>query len=269
MIQTASLEITREMLVLVAEIDEFKGAWQVLGTLAPERPSALRRVATIEGHWLVDPDRGESAVGPRGRAPAVQPGDHVLRLARQAASGRLGRGHGDGLRILVGHPAGLETHQGLHRDLLRYSDKNERHRGGYKTAANSVAAFDTDGTQVGIVFETASPFDTPARMAELVSWYEGAMRLGALHPLLAIGLFAAVFLEVGPLPGRQRPLVQTGLKPCRFAARRRPSRRDGSAEPHHGSLRLRLGAPRSPTRRTRPLRTPPSRRAHGRPNARR
>ncbi|WP_292469160.1 hypothetical protein [Mesorhizobium sp.] len=30
------------------EIDEFKGAWRALGTLAPERLSALRRVATIE-----------------------------------------------------------------------------------------------------------------------------------------------------------------------------------------------------------------------------
>ena len=97
----------------------------------------------------------------------------------------------------------------LHRDLLRYSDKDERHRGSYKSAPNSVAAFDADGglipSGVGIVFETASPFDTPGRMAELVAWYAEAARLGALHPLLAIGLFAVVFLEIHPYPGRQRP----------------------------------------------------------------
>ena len=33
---------------LVARIDEFKGTWRALGTLAPDRLSALRRVATIE-----------------------------------------------------------------------------------------------------------------------------------------------------------------------------------------------------------------------------
>ncbi len=33
---------------LIAQIDEFKGAWRALGTLAPERLSALRRVAAIE-----------------------------------------------------------------------------------------------------------------------------------------------------------------------------------------------------------------------------
>ena len=37
-----------EILTLIAELDEFKGAWRALGTLAPERLSALRRVATIE-----------------------------------------------------------------------------------------------------------------------------------------------------------------------------------------------------------------------------
>src|SRR5271167_1444310 len=48
MMQAESLKITPETLALIAEIDEFKGAWRALGTLAPERLSALRRVATIE-----------------------------------------------------------------------------------------------------------------------------------------------------------------------------------------------------------------------------
>ena len=80
------------------------------GTLAPERLSALRHRYHRE-HRLVDPDQGQSTVGPRGRALAVQPGDHVLRLARRAGSGRLRRGHGDGLRFLDGHPADREPYQ--------------------------------------------------------------------------------------------------------------------------------------------------------------
>ena len=43
-----SLTITPEILNLIAEIDEFKGSWKALGTLAPERLAALRKVATIE-----------------------------------------------------------------------------------------------------------------------------------------------------------------------------------------------------------------------------
>ena len=48
MLKTDSIHITPELLVLIAEIDEFKGAWRALGTLAPERLKALRHVATIE-----------------------------------------------------------------------------------------------------------------------------------------------------------------------------------------------------------------------------
>ena len=48
MIPTDTLRITPELLRLISGIDEFKGAWCALGTLAPDRLSALRRVATIE-----------------------------------------------------------------------------------------------------------------------------------------------------------------------------------------------------------------------------
>ena len=43
-----NLVITPEILRLIAELDEFKGRWQALGQLAPDKLSSLRRVATIE-----------------------------------------------------------------------------------------------------------------------------------------------------------------------------------------------------------------------------
>ena len=42
MLKTDNIQITPELLTLVAEVDEFKGAWRALGTLAPERLKALR-----------------------------------------------------------------------------------------------------------------------------------------------------------------------------------------------------------------------------------
>jgi hypothetical protein len=39
MFETADIPITPEVLTLIAEIDEFKGAWRALGNLAPERPA--------------------------------------------------------------------------------------------------------------------------------------------------------------------------------------------------------------------------------------
>jgi Fic family protein len=86
----------------------------------------------------------------------------------------------------------------LHQDLLRYSTKDERHRGHYKTLPNHVSAFDADGKEIGIVFQTTSPFDTPREMESLVAWFIKADRERSLHPLLLIGSFIVVFLAIHP-----------------------------------------------------------------------
>ena len=51
---------------------------------------------------------------------------------------------------------------------------------------------------IGIVFETASPFDTPRRMAELIGWLNDARELKRLHPILIVAIFTIVFLEIHP-----------------------------------------------------------------------
>ena len=66
----------------------------------------------------------------------------------------------------------------FHRDLVTYSHKDEWHCGNYKTSWGSVAAFDENGKQTGIVFETATPFDTPRLMAELIDWLNEARAHG-------------------------------------------------------------------------------------------
>ena len=59
-------------------------------------------------------------------------------------------------------------------------------------------AFDDVGKQIGVVFETAKPFDTPRLMAELVDWVRRMRAERSLHPLLLIGIFVVVFLEIHP-----------------------------------------------------------------------
>ena len=82
----------------------------------------------------------------------------------------------------------------LHRDLLRYSNKDERHRGQWKNLDNHVAAADAKGRQIGIVFQTASPFETPMLMERLLEWHAKEENDPVLHPLLRIAVFNVVFL---------------------------------------------------------------------------
>ena len=46
---------TKEILKLIAEVDEFNGQWKALGKLAPERLDALKKVATVENLSVLQP----------------------------------------------------------------------------------------------------------------------------------------------------------------------------------------------------------------------
>ncbi|WP_248803623.1 Fic family protein [Pseudomonas sp. MWU13-2100] len=198
MLRSDTLQITPEILRLIARIDEFKGAWRALGTLAPERLSALRRVATIE------------SIGSSTRIEGSKLTDREVErllsnLAIQSFDTRDEQevaGYAELMDLVFSSWREIpfnENHiKQLHQILLRHSEKDARHRGQYKTNSNSVAAFDEDGTQIGIVFENATPFDTPRLMAELASWVNDEREKGLLHPLLIIAIFVVVFLEIHP-----------------------------------------------------------------------
>jgi Fic family protein len=198
MIQVATLQITPQILGLIAELDEFKGAWRALGTLAPERLSALRRVATIE------------SIGSSTRIEGSKLSDREveLLLANLEIKSFATRdeqevaGYAETMELVFQSWQEItmtENHvKQLHRDLLRYSEKDARHRGQYKTQPNSVAAFDEAGKQVGIVFETATPFNAPRLIQEAVDWAREALETRQLHPLLVTAIFIVVFLEIHP-----------------------------------------------------------------------
>jgi Fic family protein len=197
-IRSDSIQISPEMLGLIAGIDEFKGAWRALGTLAPDRLSALRRVATIE------------SIGSSTRIEGSRLSDREIeRLLSNLQSGSFATrdeqevaGYAEVMELVFSSWADIvltERHiRQLHRDLLIHSEKDERHRGSYKTVSNDVTAFGEDGEVLGVVFETATPFDTPRLMTELVAWFNEERAGGRLHPLLLIGIWVVVFLEIHP-----------------------------------------------------------------------
>lgn len=198
MIKTDTLQISQELLGLISEIDEFKGAWRALGTLAPERLSALRRVATIE------------SIGSSTRIEGSKLSDRdVERLLSnlqiksfETRDEQEVAGYAEAMELIFQSWTNItltENHiKQLHRDLLKYSEKDSRHRGDYKTSSNSVAAFDENGKQIGIVFETATPFETPRLMTEIVAWANEVLETKSLHPLLVVAIFIVVFLEIHP-----------------------------------------------------------------------
>ncbi len=193
-----TLHITPEILALISELDEFKGAWRALGTLAPERLSALRRVATIESIGSSTRIEGsklsDKAVEQLLSNLEIQKFD--TRDEQEVA------GYAEVMETVFAHADAIpitENHiKQLHRDLLIHSNKDERHRGTYKTNPNHVSAFDAEGKEIGVVFETATPFNTPRLMEELLQWLQVSLEDKGLHPLLVSAIFIVTFLEIHP-----------------------------------------------------------------------
>ena len=86
----------------------------------------------------------------------------------------------------------------LHNQLLKYSHKDDTHRGGYKKKENTVGVLGPDGNIAQIMFETTPAFLTGKEMQELVEWTNDAFEKNRFHNLLIIANFVVEFLKIHP-----------------------------------------------------------------------
>lgn len=86
----------------------------------------------------------------------------------------------------------------LHNQLLKYSHKDDTHRGGYKKKENTVGVLGPDGKVARIMFETTKAYLTPKEMQELVDWTADALEKNRFHQLLIIANFIVEFLKIHP-----------------------------------------------------------------------
>ena len=193
-----TLNITPQILSLIATLDEFKGAWKALGKIAPEQLTSLKQVATIE------------SIGSSTRIEGSKLNDQQVQvilsnLQIQQFNSRDEQevaGYAQVMNLVFEqyqHIPFTESYiQQLHQQLLQYSTKDEWHRGHYKKSSNHVQAFDPSGNSLGVIFETASPFHTPIRMVQLLQWATATIAQGSLHPILVTAIFVVKFLAIHP-----------------------------------------------------------------------
>jgi len=207
-----SLVITPETLMMVAELDEFNGAWKQLAADEHQRLGDMRKAATIEsigastrieGSKMTDGD--VSALLENMDGASLKSRDEQ-EVAGYAAVIKTIHDAWEAISITENHI------KQLHGDLLRYADKDVRHRGAYKTLPNHIVAADAKGNTLSVVFKTTDPFATPARMTELVDWYEREVEGENHHPIIITAVFIMVFLAIHPFQdgnGRLSRLLTT------------------------------------------------------------
>lgn len=193
-----SPEKAEAIYAIVAEIDAVKTAFTLTGKLPNQTMTRLTQsvVVTstgasnrIEGNRLTDAE-----------VEALYRSQRIRKFRtrdEQEVAGYL-----EMLELILGAHPNMKLSESfilqLHRDMLKYSDKDERQRGIYKFGPNRVEARDASGAVVGIIFDPTPPHLTPKEMRELVEWRDWADAVNFKHPLLRIGNFIFEFLAIHP-----------------------------------------------------------------------
>jgi len=211
---TPKIIINNEILKLVATIDEFKGAWRAFQNIAPDTLNRLRKVATVES--IASSTRIEGAKLSDSEVEKLLSGVGLTSFRSRDEEEVAGYADAVSLVFKSFNEINLsENHiRQLHQTLLKYSSKDSGHRGEYKKLSNNVEAFDANGKSMGVIFQTATPFETPFKMHELVDWFEKAENERHQHVLILIAVFIVNLLAVHPFQdgnGRLSRIITTLL----------------------------------------------------------
>jgi len=95
-------------------------------------------------------------------------------------------------------PLRESTIQLLHKELLKYSTKDEQQRSQYKKKENAVGVMGLDGQVARIIFATTPAYLAPIEMQALVEWTAETFEKSRFHPLLIIANFVVEFLKIHP-----------------------------------------------------------------------
>lgn len=191
-------ERTEEIFAVIAEINAIKTAFRLTGKLAPQTITRLTQSVIItstgasnriEGNRLSDDE--VEALYRNLRARKFRTRDEQEVAGYLEVLQRVLESHAD-------MPLSESLILQFHRDMLHYSDKDERQRGSYKFGPNRVEAKDAQGNVAGVIFDPTPPHLTPKEMQELVQWYQWAEKENFKHPLIRIGNFIFEYLAIHP-----------------------------------------------------------------------
>jgi len=190
--------IPQNLWALINQIDELKGQWVGGAKINPQALGRLRRSVLvtstgastrIEGAKLSDEDIEKMMRGLSMQKFAdrdIQEVQGYYKLLENV------------FNAWNSIPLSESTIKHLHRELLKYVEKDKLHRGEYKKIENKVEMINEAGQSIGTLFDTTPAYLTPKEMQELVEWAREATTLKEIHPLLIIGNFLVEFLNIHP-----------------------------------------------------------------------
>lgn len=190
---TVYQQITQKLSV----IDSFKGNWKAIENSDSRYLKELRKIATIES--IGSSTRIEGATLTDEEVEKLLKSVKITKL--QSRDEQEVVGYYEALEIILDNYEEIEIseryiHQ-LHGILLKYSDKDQTHKGRYKNLSNQVVANYPDGTR-RTIFRTTDPHLTPNEMQNLIQWVNHRIEKKDMHPLMMVATFVYEFLSIHP-----------------------------------------------------------------------
>lgn len=208
-----TLKTNNLILKKISFIDTFKGKWNIIENKENRYLQELRKIATIE------------SVGSSTRIEGVKLTDkEIEKIISNVKIDKLKTrdeqeviGYWETLDMVIDNYKNIDITENyikqFHSLLLKYSDKDKRHKGSYKQLSNKVVATYLDGTQKTI-FNTTELHLVEKEMSELIFWINTTFKEEEIHPLIIIAVFVYEFLSIHPFQdgnGRLSRLLTTLL----------------------------------------------------------
>src|SRR5690554_1013087 len=201
----------QRILQLISYIDSFKGKWNILENKVNRYLKELRKIATIES--IGSSTRIEGATLTDKEVQELLNDIKITKLKSRDEQEAVG--YYEVLELIYGNYSDIGLSESyikqLHHMLLKYSNKDERHRGTYKFLSNKVVVTYPTGEQ-RTIFATTEPALVAGEMQELVEWTNEQLEQKSIHQLIVIGSFIYDFLSIHPFQdgnGRLSRLLTT------------------------------------------------------------
>ena len=189
--------VYQQIMKQLSIIDSFKGSWETIELRDSKHLKELRKIATIES--IGSSTRIEGATLSDDEVEKLLKSVKVTKLESREQQEVVG--YYEALQIVLDNFQDIEIteryiHQ-LHSILLKHSNKDQKHKGKYKTLSNQVVANYPDGTQ-RTIFKTTDPALTAKEMEDLLGWLKERLAESDMHPVITTAAFIYEFLSTHP-----------------------------------------------------------------------
>ncbi|MEK7255343.1 MAG: Fic family protein [Bacteroidota bacterium] len=191
------VKTAQKLFATVARIDQFKGRWVEIEHKENRLLRELRTVATIQSIG--------SSTRIEGSTLTDEEVEKLLRNIKitqfKTRDEQEVAGYFEALELILDQPQHIELSisniKTLHNQLMKFNEKDVKHKGDFKKFTNKVVAHYPDGSQ-RTIFNTTEPYLVDKEMDELVEWTNRELTNKAFHSLFVIGAFVYEFLSIHP-----------------------------------------------------------------------